>query len=174
MAAANRNQIFEHGSDGGGREGSLPALGSLCPSSSALPWGCLSFTVLGAESVCGAGCRPPFTFVSSILCPDVLEQSAGPVCCPGSWVGERALSCCCCPPVETIRRGGSTFPKQAGHHWAWPPGRVSCLLCGCCLFATSGMVQKVWTVLGQDRDSLGGLSAPTSPSCCDGFLFRGI
>lgn len=37
-AAANRNQIFEHG--GGGWESGVWALGSLCSSLAALPWDC--------------------------------------------------------------------------------------------------------------------------------------
>lgn len=37
-AAANRNQIFEHGSDGGGWGGARCALGSLCSFIAALPW----------------------------------------------------------------------------------------------------------------------------------------
>lgn len=67
----------------------------------------------GKGWVCGPVCWLPFISVWSIFSLDDLEQSAGPVCCPGPWVREKGLGGFCFFPVPTVRQGGSTCTKQA-------------------------------------------------------------
>lgn len=133
----------------------------------------------GRECVCWATCWLPFTFVWSIFCPDDLEQFAGPVCCPGSWVGEKGYKRLLFPSRGRLLGEGAAPSRSRQDTLAWPPGRVSWPSFCCCLFTTSGMVHKVWAVLGQDRDGLGALVTPpglpaTLPPCCDCSSSGGI
>lgn len=76
-AVANQNQIFELGSDGGGQEGGVCTLGSLCPSLEALPWDCVCPSPPRKEWVCGSACWFPLIVVWSIFYLGVLERSVG-------------------------------------------------------------------------------------------------
>lgn len=71
--AANRNQIFEHGSDGGGREGGVRALGSplLFVRSPALGLCSSFFTVPGEES---GFVGLPAGFLSFLFCLSSLQM----------------------------------------------------------------------------------------------------
>lgn len=117
-AVANRNQIFEYGSDGGAWEGSVHALGSLCSSLAALPWSCIRPPPCWEKRV---GLRVSLLaslHFWSVFSPDDLGQAVGPAChsgCSRSWVGEKDPNGCCFLRVCTVRQGGSTFLKQAGH-----------------------------------------------------------
>lgn len=136
----------------------------------ALPWGCLFFTALGEES---GFAGLPAGFLPLLFGPFSVQmmysnlQAQGVV--SGCVLERRAMSDYCFPPVETIRRGGSTFLKQAGHLRLAPRNRFLA-------FVLPLPVHHLWNGAesggcpGSGQRWPWGLSDPTLPSGCLAIL----
>lgn len=139
-------------------------LGPLCSSSAALPWGYLSFTALGEES---GFAGLPAGFLSLLFGPFSVQMMQSNLQAQGVVLGcvleRRARSDCYFPPVETIRRGGSTFPKQAGQpHLAPRNGFLAFVLPLPVHHLWNGA--ESWGCPGSGQGWPWGLSDPTLPS----------